>query len=156
MKTAEQKEKHRLNMIQYRKDNKEKQQDYDKKKSVGRKIQYHLDSNLRKKIRDRTREYRSQEHVKEKMRAARLLKTYGITLDDYNEMFVEQQGCCKICGTSQSELKHNLSVDHCHITGKVRGLLCNDCNLILGNAYDSIDILQSAIKYLKKIPLISK
>lgn len=75
---------------------------------------------------------------------------YGITLEDYNEMFVNQNGCCKICGRHQSEFKKTLCVDHCHTTGKVRGLLCSNCNIVLGQAKDDIEILKSAIKYLEE------
>lgn len=75
---------------------------------------------------------------------------YGIILEDYNEMFVNQNGCCKICGRHQSEFKKTLCVDHCHTTGKVRGLLCSNCNIVLGQAKDDIEILKSAIKYLEE------
>lgn len=62
----------------------------------------------------------------------RLKNTYGIILDDYNRMFAEQKGCCSICKIHQTELKKRLGVDHNHSTGKVRGLLCDRCNWILG------------------------
>jgi hypothetical protein len=57
---------------------------------------------------------------------------YGITLIQYNEIFNSQNGCCKICGTHQSELKKALFVDHDHKTGKIRGLLCHQCNIGIG------------------------
>ena len=75
---------------------------------------------------------------------------YGISLEDYNKMFEEQQGCCAICETHVTELSKQLCVDHRHFDSKVRGLLCNSCNLLLGNSKDSIKILQNAIKYLGK------
>lgn len=75
---------------------------------------------------------------------------YGITLEDYNNMFASQNGCCKICGTHQSELSKALSVDHCHNTLKVRGLLCGLCNTSLGGFKDNIDLLTKAIEYLTK------
>ena len=64
-------------------------------------------------------------------------------------MFERQQGCCKVCGIHQTELKKPLFVDHCHITGKVRGLLYNKCNMALGFVNDDILILNSLIEYLK-------
>jgi hypothetical protein len=76
--------------------------------------------------------------------------SYGITLDDYNKMFIEQNGCCKICNKHQSELKQILAVDHCHITNKVRGLLCGNCNRGLGLFKDNTLILNEAIKYINK------
>ncbi len=60
------------------------------------------------------------------------LKQYGMTLDDYNDMFDRQEGCCKICGRHQSELNHRLYVDHNHESGQVRALLCSRCNLVVG------------------------
>lgn len=77
---------------------------------------------------------------------------YGITLEDYYVMLESQKGCCAICGgtdkfsCSQSEV--SFSVDHCHKTGKIRGLLCNACNRALGFFRDSEDILDKARKYL--------
>ena len=79
-----------------------------------------------------------------------LKNTYGITTDDYNDMFIEQGGSCAICGTHQGELKKRLHVDHCHDTGKVRGLLCDGCNIALGRFKDNLDILHNAIKYLEQ------
>jgi hypothetical protein len=76
--------------------------------------------------------------------------SYGITLEEYNQMFTAQKGCCKICNTHQTQLKRKLFVDHCHTTGKVRGLLCQPCNTLLGQAKDDLTILQQAIKYLEE------
>lgn len=71
---------------------------------------------------------------------------YGITLKQYEEMYSDQQGLCKICGTY-----HNtLCVDHCHDSGEVRGLLCNGCNKALGLFKDNSTILGRAILYLKQ------
>ena len=75
---------------------------------------------------------------------------YGIVMDDYNKMFAGQGGCCVICGRHQSELKKSLAVDHDHGTGKVRSLLCIQCNGLLGLARDNVEILKAAISYLKK------
>ena len=78
-------------------------------------------------------------------------KTYGIdiTHDVYLQMLEQQDNKCAICLTSDADLEKLLSVDHCHTTGRVRGLLCNNCNLALGNFKDSITNLEQAIKYLK-------
>lgn len=78
-----------------------------------------------------------------------VLKTkYGITLEEYNRMFNEQQGCCAICNTHQSDLTKALSVDHNHDTGEVRGLLCNRCNVALGYMNDDAKLLLNASQYL--------
>lgn len=75
---------------------------------------------------------------------------YNLTIDEYNTLLVSQNFSCGICKTSQSLLKKSLAIDHCHNTGKVRGLLCNNCNTGLGQFKDNINSLKSAIKYLQK------
>lgn len=81
-----------------------------------------------------------------------LQRTYGITLDDYEAMLEEQGGRCAICGsegfTMAAHHKAKLVVDHCHKTGKVRGLLCHNCNRALGLFKDSRDSLMKAIDYI--------
>jgi len=84
-----------------------------------------------------------------KGRAWELKKDFGITIQDYNFMFDKQNGCCAICDTHQSELSRRLCVDHCHDTGRVRGLLCNTCNRALGLFKDDSAILLKANRYLK-------
>ena len=105
----------------------------------------------KKKIKAKNKDYYKK--YKEKWKNYRLKKRYNITVADYNELLCQQKGCCAICG--QKETSKNkwglcqLAVDHDHNTGKVRGLLCTKCNLILGLAKDNIDILFKAINYLK-------
>lgn len=78
------------------------------------------------------------------------IRKYGITLDLYEEIKEEQNSCCKVCGTHESKIsKNRLFVDHCHTSGKIRGLLCHNCNSMLGLAKDNISILQDAVKYLE-------
>lgn len=75
---------------------------------------------------------------------------YGVTEEIYNKMLSEQNGVCKICSCKAEDApKNKLFVDHCHSTGKVRGLLCDHCNNLLGRAKDSIKTLENAIKYLE-------
>ena len=81
---------------------------------------------------------------------ASLRREYDITLDIYLQMLNEQNSCCAICGISEHLLKKPLFIDHCHKTGKVRGLLCNTCNGGIGLLKDSIEIIEKASKYLKK------
>lgn len=78
-----------------------------------------------------------------------LKKQYGITPEDYDAMYEAQKGCCAICFTHQVSMNYRLHVDHCHKTGKVRGLLCKNCNLALGNFQDSVKLLARAIEYLE-------
>ena len=86
----------------------------------------------------------------EVVRNTALVKKFGITLEDYNKMFKEQKGCCAICCRHQTEFDKRLAVDHCHSTGKVRGLLCQQCNQALGMFYDNITTLKNAISYLEE------
>lgn len=79
-----------------------------------------------KKARDRYKI--NPEYYKEIARKSR----YGITKEEYNYLLDTQKGCCAICKKHQTEFKRKLSVDHCHTTEKVRGLLCIRCNTLLG------------------------
>jgi hypothetical protein len=76
-----------------------------------------------------------------------LKSRYGITEDDYNLMSAKQNNSCAIC-KQKSEI--NLSVDHCHKTGIVRGLLCRNCNLALGYLKDDTNRIESAMQYLSE------
>lgn len=93
----------------------------------------------------------SEKH-KECKRRDSYKEKYGITISDYNRMFKEQNGVCKICSTPPNSEKYKLKhlhVDHCHTTGKVRGLLCSHCNKGLGLFKDNVEVLKQAINYLK-------
>lgn len=74
------------------------------------------------------------------------LRKYGITLEQYEQLEKKQKGVCAICGNKNQNKK--LDVDHCHKTGKVRGLLCSNCNNGLGKFKDDKTLLNKAIKYL--------
>ena len=76
----------------------------------------------------------------------------GVTAEDYNRMFFEQEGCCWICKakpkTHQGSPDALLGVDHDHLTGLIRGLLCQKCNKGLGLFNDDPALLVNAISYL--------
>lgn len=77
---------------------------------------------------------------------------YGITQADADLMSVRQNNLCAICKQSpQMTNKRNqkLFLDHCHATGKIRGMLCNNCNIAIGHAKESVEILKAMITYLK-------
>lgn len=90
------------------------------------------------------------EYYKKNGWESNIKRKYGIDEKVYNHLLEQQNFSCKICGTHISHLSERLSVDHNHITNKVRGLLCRHCNLLLGNASDEIEILENAIRYLKE------
>lgn len=76
-------------------------------------------------------------------------KNYSMSPEDYYELLENQEGKCKICRIHIDDIeKHVLYIDHCHTTGKVRGLLCQQCNSGLGMFKDRIDLLVKAIRYL--------
>jgi hypothetical protein len=77
-----------------------------------------------------------------------LKKMYGITMDQYEAMEAAQGGVCAICNDPPGGRYKNLAVDHCHSTGKVRGLLCGSCNRALGFFRDDTDAIQRAVEYL--------
>ena len=77
---------------------------------------------------------------------------YGITTDDYEEMLAKQGGRCAICGTDAPGGRNKVwSVDHCHSTNRVRGLLCHRCNMGLGYFKDDVERLRAAIAYLDQV-----
>jgi hypothetical protein len=78
-------------------------------------------------------------------RQRELIKKYGLTLQDYDFLFKQQKGLCAICKRPSGALH----IDHCHKNERVRGLLCNQCNLGLGSFKDSPEILTQAIIYLR-------
>lgn len=88
--------------------------------------------------RDRTPEHNRRYNLK---------KFYGITPEEYDKILREQGGTCSIChGT---ETVGRLAVDHCHSTGRVRGLLCTNCNQAIGKLKDDSQLLRNAINYLE-------
>lgn len=87
----------------------------------------------------------------------RLKTAYDITVDKYDFMFEQQSGVCAICGKKETHKNqygiHRLGVDHNHISGKNRGLLCTHCNTAIGSLYvdeNGIDLLLKAIEYVRK------
>jgi len=79
------------------------------------------------------------------------LKTkYGIGIKEYICLYTLQKGLCAICQQEEKDENKLLSIDHDHETGKIRGLLCTDCNLGLGRFFDNIEFLEKAIVYLKQ------
>ena len=99
------------------------------------------------------REYRKRHP--DRVRNTVLKKVYGITLEDYNRMAERQGGVCAICKKPESAkgphgTARELAVDHCHDTGKIRGLLCSRCNTSIGNLTVSDGTLRRASAYLRK------
>lgn len=101
----------------------------------------------------RTKQWKSANSESAKMTSKRYyLKTkYGITIDQYNELLMKQGGCCACCGGDSPRGRGiYFPVDHCHETGKVRGLLCNPCNVGIGALGDSVEGVRKALAYLTR------
>jgi hypothetical protein len=82
------------------------------------------------------------------------LKKYGLTLEQHAEMVKQQSGKCLICDTQPNPMlgnkKKGLHVDHCHETGKIRGLLCHNCNCAIGLLNDDAGNVRRLLEYIEK------
>lgn len=84
-------------------------------------------------------------------RTRNLKYNFGINEEIYDKMLLEQNNTCALCPATKSDsTRPNLAVDHCHTTGRVRGLLCGKCNKGLGLFSDNVELLKRAINYLEK------
>lgn len=122
----------------YRKKFPEKKKEQDK--------QYYI--NNMEKIKKYKREWTDKSY--KRLRNSRLKKSYGIDLEIYNQMFKNQKGLCAICNDPRSKQKYDFSVDHQHSTGKIRELLCSNCNTGIGLFKEDVELLQKVIIYLNK------
>lgn len=89
--------------------------------------------------------YRKTDNFKRAFRKWHLKDKYGITPEQYEEMLERQGGGCAICGKPPGDIA--LHVDHCHETGRVRGLLCFSCNAGLGQFKHDPGLLEAAMTY---------
>ena len=86
--------------------------------------------------------------AKAKYRKDRLSAKYGMSPDEWDILFLRQGSKCAICSAVDPGCSYGWNTDHDHLTNKVRGILCNGCNLMIGHAKDNIDRLRNAITYL--------
>ena len=94
------------------------------------------------------------DNVRQYNREWALRRYFNMTIDDYLELLKSQGGVCAICKSDDPKSKGESNelafhVDHCHDTGRIRGLLCGPCNRGLGYFQDSIELIQNAKEYLK-------
>jgi len=102
-----------------------------------------LNARRRKLLRKEQLQNRSKKRLI--LREAYLIDKYGLSLKDRQTMESKQNGCCAICQKATTVLY----VDHCHVSGAVRGLLCNSCNSSIGLLNDDIAIVRRAVTYLE-------
>lgn len=93
---------------------------------------------------------------KEAKKNSELQNKYGISVEQFNVMLVEQNGVCAICEQVEQSIDprtntvRTLAVDHCHVTGRIRGLLCSHCNRAVGLLKENIKVMKSMISYLER------
>lgn len=105
---------------------------------------------LRSWCKECVRAYAAEHRLRPKSRNDRFKLQYGITLEEAEDLYHKQEGKCAICGEFKGSLSKSagLYIDHDHESGKVRGLLCNSCNVALGLMKDNPDLLKKAQFYL--------
>ncbi len=88
------------------------------------------------------------------------LRQYGLTIEQYDALYTAQRGRCAICCADKARWEPTglanrdkyLAVDHDHLTGRIRGLLCSPCNFAIGQMHDNPSILRAAADYLEQGP----
>lgn len=96
---------------------------------------------------DEVRQYRKTERGKRLQRLSHVKRVYGLSEQEYDDLLVDCGNCCSICAISFKEIVPR--VDHDHVTGEIRGLLCDDCNVGLGRFKDDVENVRSALRYLE-------
>jgi Recombination endonuclease VII len=91
----------------------------------------------------------NRDKFKQQSRKTQLSK-YNLSPEEYDKILINQGYCCAICRIEAGEFKRRLAVDHCHKTNKNRGLLCFRCNASIGKFNDNVELLESAVKYLRR------
>ncbi len=135
---------YKANPDKFKKRTPEKQAEYNEK----RRAAYAQSVELREAARSAAKAWQEANPVKRK---AQRLKKYGIEPSDFMDMLASQNGMCAICGHEDLTNRSFFPVvDHCHTTGRVRGLLCMNCNQGIGKFKDDVNRLFSAIAYLTK------
>lgn len=89
-------------------------------------------------------------------RRLRVFKTYGLTADQFDALMLAQDGKCAICRRLPSEKKKTLHIDHDHVSGRVRGLLCHECNLAVGKMHDDPALFRAAAVYLDQASRVDR
>jgi hypothetical protein len=103
-------------------------------------------------VKEHRKAYRNSRKQKDKIWKKNwdLEKKYGINLDALIDTIKAQHNHCPICRTYYPTFHRAWHVDHCHVSGKIRGVICNSCNILLGHAKDRPRVLRNAAEYLEK------
>lgn len=96
--------------------------------------------------------YKEHTPIQQMQKELHLVRTYGITIEEYHSMLEKQQNRCSCCGQPETTLHYGkplpLAVDHCHVTGAIRGLLCKSCNQALGLLGEDPERIGAFLKYV--------
>lgn len=107
----------------------------------------HYSSEYRSANLEKCREYSRTYSAKKAYR----LRRYGLSVSEFDAMLGAQNGVCAICGGAPHDrYQKNMAVDHCHETGRIRGILCLNCNSALGLFAEDANRLRAAIEYLSR------
>lgn len=98
---------------------------------------------------EKNERYKNNEVYQTKIKENNYKRNYNLTLETRNKLLEQQGGCCKICDKNLNINKKSTHIDHCHKTGEVRGILCNNCNTTLGKVNEDIVILKKMIEYIE-------
>ena len=144
-------EKRREHDRKYRDKNREKERARQKERAMQENYQ-HYQKEYRERNREKAKQTTSDWVKSDNGRNKTLLNKYGITLEQYDAMLIDQDYLCAICKQPEQmlhkEKPKRLCVDHDHKTGKVRGLLCQRCNTTLGRYEDNPELMKNLISYL--------
>lgn len=111
---------------------------------------YNLRDTAKERLASARYRLKNLDKIRSKSAGAALKHRYGISLEQRNELLSRQDGKCAICYRSGNLFIKGLNVDHCHKTGKVRGMLCSRCNYCLGLLNDNMELFLNSAKYLKE------
>ncbi len=111
--------------------------------------QWRRDNPEKAKATRRRNYYVNHEREKLSRRRSGFKRLYGITLEQRDQMLVDQGGLCAACARELDPMSKTTHTDHCHKSKKVRGILCHGCNQALGNVRESATTLRALIRYLE-------
>jgi len=144
----ERRRRNREKSAKYRRENPEKWKEIDRRAKL--KLRQNPEKNLQKLTYQQQYREENRKALSDKERQRR----FGITPEEYSDLFKSQNGTCAICKQPETATRLGkvkaLAVDHCHQSGVVRGLLCADCNMGIGKLKEDKNILFSAIQYLER------
>ena len=100
----------------------------------------------KERLKEYNKKYSAEHERSSEIASYRRMKNFGVSQKEYEEMLNAQNGVCAVCGRTNKGKA--LCVDHDHVTGKIRGLLCHKCNLALGMAEDNLETLKNLVIYL--------